>query len=139
MSYKEAVQEKEDSIRLLVRELPDNLRLIFFKESEKKLKDPDTYATLNYIFIAGLHHFYLGKWGRGLINILVFWVGVIILFTDYISVGVFILVAISIFELYELFKSQTIVQDYNNDVMEKIYHDITKLNKGIEADKIVIG
>jgi TM2 domain-containing membrane protein YozV len=124
MASKEEVEEKEESIRRLVRELPNDKRLEFFKESEKKLKDPDTYAALNYIFIAGLHHFYLGKWGRGLVNIVVFWAGVLLLFTDYTGIGVIIIISISIFELYELFKSQAIVQDHNNGVMEEIYQDI---------------
>jgi TM2 domain-containing membrane protein YozV len=121
---KETVQEKEESIRKLVRELSDEKRLIFFTESEKKLKDPDTYATLNYIFIAGLHHFYLGQWLFGLINICVFWAGAVMLFTGYLYVGVFFIIAVSILELYGLFRSQVIVQDYNNAVMEKIYRDI---------------
>ncbi len=124
MASNEEVQDKEESIRKLVRDLPDDKKFRFFKESEKKLKDPDTYATLNYIFIAGLHHFYLGKWGRGLLNIAVFCVGVILLFSDYIGTGVIIILAISIFELYELFNSQTIVQEHNNSVMEEIYRDI---------------
>ena len=126
MSSKDEVEAKEETIRKLVRELPDNNRLMFFKKSEKKLKDPDTYAALNYIFIAGLHHFYLGKWTRGLLNIVVFWSGVILLFTDYTSIGVIIVIAISLLEFYELFKSQTIVQEHNNGVMEQIYHDIQK-------------
>ena len=124
MLSKETVQEKEESIRKLVRELSDEKRLIFFKESEKKLKDPDTYATLNYIFIAGLHHFYLGQWLFGLINICVFWAGAVMIFTGYLYVGVFFIIAVSILELYGLFRSQVIVQDYNNAVMEKIYRDI---------------
>lgn len=124
MASNEEVQDKEESIRKLVRDLPDDKKFRFFKESEKKLKDPDTYATLNYIFIAGLHHFYLGKWRRGLLNIAVFCVGVILLFSDYIGTGVIIILAISIFELYELFNSQTIVQEHNNSVMEEIYRDI---------------
>lgn len=124
MASNEEVQDKEESIRKLVRDLPDDKKFRFFKESEKKLKDPDTYATLNYIFIAGLHHFYLGKWRRGLLNIAVFCVGVILLFSDYIGTGVIIILAISIFELYELFNSQTIVQEHNNNVMEEIYRDI---------------
>lgn len=123
---KDEVQENEERIRKLVRELPDHSRLMFFKESEKKFKDPDTYATLNYIFVAGLHHFYLGKWVRGLINIMVFWVGVILLFAGYTGIGIGIILAISIFELYELFKSQAIVQEYNNGVMEKIYQNLTE-------------
>jgi len=116
-----AVQEQEENIRTKVRELPDQIRLDFFKASEQKLKDPDTYAVLNYIFIAGLHHFYLGKWQRGVINTLVFWVGVFLLFIDYIGIGIVMIVGITVFELYELFRSQLIVQEHNNNIMEEIY------------------
>jgi hypothetical protein len=108
MASKQAVEEKEETIRKLVRELPDNSRLMFFKESDKKLKDPDTYAVLNYIFIAGLHHFYLG------------------LFNGYTSIGVIIIAAITILEFYELFQSEIIVKEHNNSVMEQIYHDVQK-------------
>ena len=99
---------------------------MFFKESDKRLKDPDTYAALNYIFIAGLHHFYLGKWQRGLLNIVVFWTGVIFLFNGYTSIGIVIIIAITILEFYELFKSEIIVKEHNNSVMEQIYHDLQK-------------
>ncbi|MDQ7091016.1 MAG: hypothetical protein Q9M50_10290 [Methylococcales bacterium] len=126
MTTQEAAQEHEESIRKKVRNLSDDQRLAFFKESEKKLKDPDTYATLNYIFIAGLHHFYLGKWGLGLMNISIFWTGVILLFSDYTTSGLVVIAAISIFEFYELFKSQVIVQEYNNKMMEEIYTQINQ-------------
>lgn len=126
MDSKDEIDKEEESIRKLVRELPDEKRSRFFSISEKKLKDPDTYATLNYIFIAGLHHFYLGKLGRGISNILIFWIGVALLFSEHLSLGVGILIAITVFELYELFRSQTIVQDYNNKIMKSVYEDINK-------------
>ena len=126
MESKEAIQQKEEHIRQLVRALPDHKRLRFFKETEKKLKDADTYATLNFIFIAGLHHFYLGKWERGLTNIVIFFAGVVMLFTGLIVIGIFMLIAITTIGLYELFRAQLIVQDYNNNIMEVIYHDIKK-------------
>ena len=126
MVSKREVEEREERIRKKVRELPDDIRLTFFRESERKLKDPDTYATLNYIFIAGLHHFYLGKWIRGLINIFVFWVGVVFLFTAYTSIGILFILAISVAELYALFYSQVLVQDHNNTVMEGIYEQIER-------------
>lgn len=126
MESKEAIQQKEEHIRQLVRALPDHKRLKFFKETEKKLKDADTYATLNFIFITGLHHLYLGKWGRGLINIIIFFTGIIMLFTGLIAIGIFMLIAITIVELYALFRAQLIVQDYNNNIMEAIYLDINK-------------
>ena len=58
MKTKEAVLEAEERIRKLVRELPDEKRLLFFQQAEKDLKDPDTYAALNALFVAGLHHFH---------------------------------------------------------------------------------
>lgn len=121
MRSKEAVQEEEERLRHLVRELPDDKRLQFFQQAEKNLKDPDTYAALNFLFIAGLHHFYLGKWLRGLVNLSIFLLGVILLFTPAVILGVFLLLAVTIIELRALFNSQIVVQEYNNSVMERIY------------------
>lgn len=120
MRTKQAIQEEEERIRKLVRELPDDKRLQFFQQVEKDLKDPDTYATLNFLFIAGLHHFYLGKWFRGLVNFSIFLLGGILLFTPAVILGVFLLLAITIAELMALFKAQIVVQEYNNGVMERI-------------------
>ena len=38
----------------------------------------------------------------------------------------FMMMAVSIIELFELFKSQTIIQEYNNDIMENIYNGLKK-------------
>jgi len=121
MRSKGAVQEEEERLRKLVRTLPDDKRLQFFQQAEKDLKDPDTYAALNFLFIAGLHHFYLGKWLRGLVNLSIFLLGVILLFTPAVILGVFLLLAVTIIELKALFNSQIVVQEYNNNVMERIY------------------
>jgi TM2 domain-containing membrane protein YozV len=126
MKSKEAIQEEEERIRKLVRGLPDDKRLLFFQQVEKNLKDPDTYATLNYLFIAGLHHFYLGKWIRGSINLFIFLMGVALLFTGLAIIGVLLLIAITLVELKALFKSQIIIQDYNNNVMAAIYREVTQ-------------
>ncbi|MER2514404.1 MAG: TM2 domain-containing protein [Nitrosomonas ureae] len=121
MGSKGATQEEEERLRKLVRTLPDDKRLQFFQQAEKDLKDPDTYAALNFLFIAGLHHFYLGKWLRGLVNLSIFLLGVILLFTPAVILGVFLLLAVTIIELKALFNSQIVVQEYNNSVMERIY------------------
>ena len=124
MRTKQAIQEEEERIRKLVRELPDDKRLQFFQQVEKDLKDPDTYATLNFLFIAGLHHFYLGTWFRGLVNFSIFLLGGILLFTPVVILGVFLLLAITIVELMALFNAQIVVQEYNNGVMERIYRGL---------------
>jgi hypothetical protein len=126
MKTKEAVHEDEERIRKLVRELPDDRKLIFFKEAAKSLKDPDTYAALNFLFVAGLHHFYLGKWIRGFINFFIFLLGVITLLTGQVGMGIFLLLAITVIELKALFNSQILIQAYNNDVMETTYHAVVK-------------
>jgi len=126
MLSSEQVFEVEERLRKRVRELPDDKRLAFFKEAEQRLKDPDTYAALNYLFIAGLHHFYLGKWARGLLNITVFLAGAVMLFTPLTIIGILLIAAITIVELYALFKSQIIVQAHNNRLMEQIYRNITR-------------
>ncbi|MBP9870419.1 MAG: TM2 domain-containing protein [Nitrosomonas sp.] len=126
MKAGEVIQAEEERIRQWVRELPDDKRLAFFKQAEKSLKDPDTYATLNYLFIAGLHHFYLGKWIRGSINLLIFVAGVLCIFTGLTGLGILILIAISAVELKALFKAQLVIQDYNNGVMQAIYREIVR-------------
>lgn len=125
MKNRQAIEQDEERIRKMVRELPDDKRLCFFREAEKQLKDPDTYATLNFLFIAGLHHFYLGKWVRGFINLGIFLAGAVMLFTSLSGVGLLLLIAVTVIELKALFQSQTVVQDYNNGVMERIYRQVS--------------
>jgi TM2 domain-containing membrane protein YozV len=115
MLKKDIIEEQQEQLRRQVRELPDSVRARYYNLSEKSLKDPDTYATLNYIFIAGLHHFYLGKWALGLMNILVFWGGVACVYFGAIEAGIALIIGIFVFELYELFRSETIVMDHNNN------------------------
>ena len=120
------VEEQQDQIRRQIREMSDEQRRTFYTLSEKKIKDPDTYAPLNYIFIAGLHHFYLGKWLLGFINIAVFWGGVACILLKYIDLGIALIVGIAIFELFELFRSQALVQHHNNIISQEI---LSKINQ----------
>jgi TM2 domain-containing membrane protein YozV len=124
MLKKDILKEQEEQLRRQVRELPDDARATYFKQVEKRVKDPDTYATLNYIFIAGLHHFYLGKWGLGLMNILVFWGGVALIYLGLSEIGITLLIGIFAFELYELFRSEAIVMDHNNKVGQDVLADV---------------
>lgn len=121
MLSKDAVEQREERIRQQISALPDQDRSRLYKEAEKKLKDPDTYATLNYFFIAGLHYFYLGKWGAGILAIALFWTGIALLFTDAMWLGIALIAGVTLVEFYELFKSQLIVQEHNNQVLEELY------------------
>jgi TM2 domain-containing membrane protein YozV len=120
----EEVDNKEESIRLRVSRLADDKRRLYFSRLEKEIKDPDTYAALNWLLLAGLHHFYLRKYQRGAINLISFFVGAAFLFSDSPAIGTIIIGLIFIFELYELFFSQSIIKQYNNDKSENILLDL---------------
>lgn len=120
------VDAREEELRLQVRELPDDKRKLYFERAEKELKDPDTYAVLNYLFIAGLHHFYLGRWFRGLINLTVFGAGVYLLFLEQWQNGFIVIGIITVLELYALFRSQVIVKHYNNDISQQILDSLAE-------------
>ena len=118
------VDAREEELRLAVRELPDEKRKAFYERAEKELKDPDTFAVLNYLFIAGLHHFYLGRWLRGLINLLVFGAGVYLIWLEQWRNGLIIIGIITLLEFYALFRSQIIVKHYNNRISADILDSI---------------
>lgn len=120
MLNQQQVEAEEELIREQVAALPDEQRKVFYQQLKPLLRDPDTYATLNWCFLAGLHHFYLGQWGRGLFNLLVFVVGVALLFTPLLLAGIALLVLISVAELWALFRAQIIIQDWNNQIMRRL-------------------
>ena len=120
----EREQQREEGLRVRLRSLDDSQRKEVFRRFNRCLKDADSYAVLNYVFIAGLHHFYLGKWARGLVNIAIFWVAVGLMLAGSIVAGLIILLAITVFELRELFQSQVIVLAYNNDQLERLLDEL---------------
>ena len=118
------IDAREEELRLKVRELPDEKRKAFYERAEDKLKDPDTFAVLNYLFIAGLHHFYLRRWVRGLINLAVFGGGIYLMYLGQWKNGFIVIGIITVLEFYALFRSQVIVKHYNNRISEDILDSI---------------
>jgi len=117
MLNQKVVQDEEEALRLLIRDLPDEQRKEFYRLAKQKLKDPDTFAVLNYLFVTGLHHFYLGHWLRGIINLIGFIIGITLIVMGLWQLGLGVIVLLSLTEIYALFRSQVIVQNYNNQVM----------------------
>ena len=120
MLDQQQVDAEEEQLRELAAALPDEQRKVFYQQLKPLLRDPDTYAALNWCFLAGLHHFYLGQWGRGLVNLLIFIVGATLLFTPLVLVGIAMLVLISVIELWALFRAQIIIQHWNNQLMRRL-------------------
>ncbi len=120
----EAVKQHEEALRLQVRQLDDARRKQFYHQFNQQMKDPDTYAVLNYLFLAGLHHFYLGKAMRGWINLSVFTFGLLLIAVGLGWFGAGVILVISLIELKALFQSETVVTDHNNRIMEDLLSEI---------------
>ncbi|WP_372628133.1 TM2 domain-containing protein [Arsukibacterium sp.] len=125
MLNQQQVDTEEEQLREQVAALPNEQRKVFYQQLKPLLRDPDTYATLNWCFIAGLHHFYLGQWQRGLVNLLVFTIGIVLLFTPLFLLGIAMLVLISVVELWALFRAQIIIQNWNNKTMHRLLQRLT--------------
>ena len=130
----DTVEEQEESLRTLVRGLEESDRKFFFKRFSEQYKDPDTYAVLNFFFVGGLHHFYLKKHIRGFINLSLSLSGILFMFAapfqdnndsqaGAFGAGILILALITLIEIPNLFRSQTIAKDYNNRLSRKILHE----------------
>lgn len=116
----ETVERHEEDLRARVRELPDEARKVYFSQYKKLMRDPDTYAVLNWFFLAGLHHMYLGKFMRGALNLAVMVTGLLMLFSPLLVVGIVMIGSVLIVELLSLFRSQTIVAHHNNMIAEEL-------------------
>ena len=124
MLNQEKVDENEEELRKKIQSLDDDTKRKFYKIVKKKVKDPDTYAALNWFFITGLHHFYLGKWLMGFIDLSVLVVGILLMFLGQFELGFFLIVLISLIELWALFRSQIIIQDWNNQIQWKVINKL---------------
>ncbi|BDF93506.1 TM2 domain-containing protein [Pseudoalteromonas sp. KAN5] len=113
---------EEEQLRSQVNALSAEERKLFYQQLKARVKDPDTYAVLNWFFAAGLHHFYLGKFQRGAVNLTLMLIGLLTIN----SVGIFLIIFVLLIELPQLFKSQLIVQQYNNHVMSDILSHLTQ-------------
>lgn len=116
---------EENRLREQISRLNIEQKRHYYDLEVNNLKDPDTYAVLNWFFITGLHHFYLGKWKRGVINLTLMLIGcMLILIGPFVTIGVTLVLFTFIIELPQLFKSQSIIHAYNNRLMEELLDQV---------------
>lgn len=118
------LKAEEERLRTAVRELSESQRKYYTSHRTKRLKDPDTYAALNWFFIIGLHHMYLGEW----LEAAMVWVGMIVGFSLLIAsdnqvAGLIVIGAVVAWETWALFTSQNIVRRYNLQISQALYHE----------------
>lgn len=121
-----SLRQEEEQLREQITQLNSEQKKSYYALEVAQVKDPDTYAALNWAFLAGLHHFYLGKWQRGLLNLVLMLVGVLFYLSQLpplLGAGVILLVFI--IELPQLFNSQQIIHQYNNDVMKRLLKQVS--------------
>lgn len=119
----ESVRKEAEQLRHKVETLSSQQRVEYYTCFNEKVKDPDTYATLNWFFLTGLHHIYLGNYVQGLINLCVMLVGLALCFSSPLF-GACLIALIILLELPALFRSQIIVEHENNQLGQRLYEDV---------------
>ncbi|MGF1911776.1 hypothetical protein L4C38_20375 [Vibrio kasasachensis] len=117
------LEEQEELLRQRVNSLNEEQRKRYYKIQAKKLKDPDTYASMNWFFLGGFHHLYLGKHILFAIEITLLLMSVISLYMGY-ELGIYILVILALYELPHLFFAQKIARQHNYEISSQIYNDV---------------
>lgn len=123
MPDQRAIDAEEDRLRAAAARLPDGERAAYYREARRRLRDPDTYAVLNWFFIVGLHHFYLGRHLRGLFDIGLVAAGIGLMINGHVTPGVAAVVLVLLLEMQALFRSQGIVQAWNNRIQRQLLYE----------------
>lgn len=125
-------EEKEEILRGKILELNEEDRLKFYSTQQEKIKDPDTYATLNYMFFLGLHHLYSGQYKTFLVEFTAIILSIILIYSevDFLAtLGASGIIAILIYQASQLFMSQRIVRHRNYEISIEIYNNIINPSK----------
>lgn len=120
----EALQAEEDQLRKQISQLSPEQKKHYYQLEKQQVKDPDTYAVLNWFVVAGLHHFYLGNYKRGAINVLLVLIGLALLHVW----GWVLIILVFLAELPQLFFSQKIVYQHNNQVMKDLIAQVSGMS-----------
>lgn len=118
---KENLRLEENELREQIASLSIEQKRQYYAQEVKHMKDPDTYAALNWICVMGLHHFYLGKWQRGLVNLTLMFIGILLYLSGtFPLIGIAVVAFVFVIELPQLFNSERIIYRYNNQLMRSI-------------------
>jgi len=119
-------EQREEAVRERVNRLSEAGRERFYQEAHDRLKDPDTYAATNAVFFGGIHHFYLGRWQRGVLDVALLVGAMAAFFAGRWMLGTGLAVGLLLIELPYLFMAQRIVRQYNLAIQEEVLDRIEK-------------
>ncbi len=121
----ENLERNEELLRKQVNLLPESQRKEFYKRQSEELKDPDTYAALNWLFLGGFHHCYLGKYTLFVIELILLSVSIVGFVFGHPS-ALLILILLVAYELPQLFFSQKIARQHNYHLSCEIFNDVRR-------------
>lgn len=121
----EQLEKQEELLRSQVNSLPEHQKKEFYERQSKSLKDPDTYATLNWFFLGGFHHCYLGKYALFALELILLIVSIVGFVLGHPS-AFLILALLVIYELPQLFFSQKIARQHNYQLSCEIFNDVRR-------------
>ncbi len=121
----ENLERNEELLRKQVSLLPEPQRKEFYKRQSEELKDPDTYAALNWLFLGGFHHCYLGKYAIFAVELILLSVSIVGFILGHPS-ALLILILLVAYELPQLFFSQKIARQHNYHLSCEIFNDVRR-------------
>ncbi|CAH1562163.1 hypothetical protein [Vibrio rotiferianus] len=121
----EQLEKQEELLRSQVNSLPEHQKKEFYERQSKSLKDPDTYATLNWFFLGGFHHCYLGKYALFALELILLIVSIVGFVLGHPSAFI-ILALLIIYELPQLFFSQKIARQHNYQLSCEIFNEVRR-------------
>ena len=121
----EQLEKNEELLRNQINTLPEVQKKEFYSRQSKRLKDPDTYAALNWFFLGGFHHCYLGRYKLFVLELILL-ITMIIGFFEGHSSAFAILIFLVIFELPQLFFSQKIARQHNYKLSCEIFNELRR-------------
>jgi len=118
MFSEKALNLEEHELREQIRALPAPERQLYHELELNGLKDPNRYLRLNWLFPLGLHHFYLGRWERGVLNLCLTISALVLLSRAGMTLlGFMLLTAMIIIEIPQLLNARHLVHNRNNSIM----------------------
>lgn len=110
---------QESELREQIRALSSAELSVYHRLEEETLKNPALYLQLNWLFPLGVHHFYLERWLRGTINLVLTVMGAwLALATELRWYGVLMLIAVVLIEVPQLLNARLLVRNRNNQIMQ---------------------
>lgn len=123
----EELEQREEQLRKQVGSLPDAQRRAYYQQQADAIKDPDTYAVLNWLFLGGFHHAYLGKYKLFALEIILL-IGSIIGLSMGAKWPALIITGLVLYELPQLFFSQKIARQHNHDISRALLDEFSHLD-----------